>query len=241
MRSIFCALTLLSLVGCATPQNNYDPLERVNRPVFAINEMVDTVVVRPAAVAWKDGAPEPLQRHVHSFFGNIDDLLTIPATFMRGKMDEGGRGVMRVLVNSSFGLGGLIDFASEMGLPKSTDDYGLVLADWGVGSGPYVVLPILGPTTLRDSVDPAIRTVASPQQLIDSTAVRMGVVALYGVDKRVGLLGVDASIEDAPDHYSFVRDAYLQQRWSKVYGGNPPKPLELGVGEGPDLSPKPSK
>ncbi len=223
------ALTLLA--GCATPRNNYDPLESINRPVYAFNKGVDKVALRPLATAWNDYLPSPVQKGVHNFFENIVDLFAIPAALLQGKGTDAANSLGRVVVNTTAGVGGLIDWADDLKIPKSQEDFGQVLGFWGIPTGPYLMLPLLGPVTARDIVDPAVRFAVGPTTHINPDSARYAYVGVNGVDARVQLLPLDKVLAEQYDQYAFVRDTYLQRRWFKVHDDNPPHPLPLAGDE----------
>lgn len=153
-RLIPCLVAAALLAGCATPQNNYDPLESVNRPIYTFNRGVDKLVLKPVATAWDKTMPQFAQDGVHNFFENIADLFAIPPALLQGKGRDAAHGLGRVIVNTTLGMAGLFDPASSMELKKSDEDFGQALGYWGLGSGPYLMLPLLSPTTGRDIVDP---------------------------------------------------------------------------------------
>ena len=144
-------LPLLLLVACATPQNNYDPLESINRPIFAVNKAVDDAVVRPVSQGYVRFVPPSLRKGVDNFFENIDDLFAIPAALLQGKATPASQSFGRALVNTTLGVGGLWDPATAMGLPRQSEDFGQTLGFYGVPGGAYLMLPILGPSNLRDT------------------------------------------------------------------------------------------
>lgn len=217
--------------ACATPQNNYDPLESINRPIYSFNSSLDEHIVRPVAVAYTEYIPPPLRSAVSNFMGNLDDLFGIPAALLQAKGTSAAQSTGRVLVNSTLGVGGLIDWASDMPIPKQDEDFGQTLGAWGVPTGPYLMVPFYGPLTLRDSMDKAVRLAWGPIDYIDPLAGQVAYYGLFVTDLRASLLPLDATINDQLDPYSFVRDTYLQRRWFKVHDGNPPHPLPLGEPE----------
>lgn len=226
MKRLALGLAALSLlVGCATPHNNYDPLESINRPVYAFNEGVDKVILRPVAKTWTTIVPPPLQWGVHNFFENIVDLFAIPAALLQGKGGDAANSFKRVLLNSTAGVGGLIDVASDFEIPKSEEDFGQVLGFWGVSSGPYLMLPFLGPSTARDIIDPAIQVAAGPTSHINADGACYAYVGTRAVDARAQLLPLDEALAEQYDKYAYIRDAYLQRRWFKLHDGNPPHKL----------------
>lgn len=227
MRRLIILLAVIC-TACATPQNNYDPLEAVNRPIYKFNRAVDTVILRPAAVAYTEYIPPPLRSAVSNFFGNLDDLFGIPAAILEGKGVAASNSLGRVVVNSTVGLGGLIDWASDMPIEKQNEDFGQALGVWGLPTGPYLMVPFYGPLTLRDASDPLIRLSWGPIDYIDPLAGQIGYYSVYLTDLRASYLPLDAVVKEQPDPYAFVRDTYLQRRWFKVYDGNPPHPLPFG-------------
>lgn len=224
---MLAAATLL-LGGCATnPANPDDPLERYNRAMFSFNEGVDRAVVRPVAQVYDTVTPRPVRNGVGNFFGNIEDLWIGFNNILQGKVGDGMSDWMRFAVNSTFGLLGVLDVASEMGLQKNDEDFGQTLAVWGVGEGPFVVLPFLGPRTTRDAFATPVDAYGNLYMYVEDVPVRNSLIALRLIHQRAGLLPFDRTVEEAStDKYAFVRDFYLQQRRYKVYDGNPPLEYE---------------
>lgn len=220
----------LLLAGCATPQNRYDPLEPVNRKVYAFNRAVDTAIVRPVAQAYTDLTPSPLQIAVRNFFGNLEDLYISANNLLQGKWQEAGSDAGRFIFNSTLGLVGFIDLATPMGMPKHNEDFGQTLGVWGVESGPYLVVPVFGSKTLRDTSDWVVGTLMDPIYYLENDSASLGGQALRLIDTRVKLLPSDAVVEAAGplDEYAFVRDGYLQRRHSLIFDGKPKAPLPLG-------------
>ncbi len=229
--SIMRRLTLLAALlctACATPQNNYDPLESINRPIYDFNSGLDQHLVRPVAKAYSEYIPPPLRSAVGNFFGNLDDLFGIPAALLQAKGTAAAKSTGRVVLNSTLGVGGLIDWASDLPIEKQNEDFGQMLGYWGVPSGPYLMVPFYGPLTLRDSSDNLLRLAWGPLDYIDPLAGQIAYYSTYVIDLRASLLPLDATLQEQFDPYSFVRDTYLQRRWFKVHDGNPPYPLPLG-------------
>ena len=220
-RMIVLALAF-ALAGCAT-NNPRDPLEPFNRAMFTFNDKLDEVALKPTAEAYSK-LPSFVQTGVGNFFGNLGDVPTALNNFLQGKIADGFSDVMRVAVNTFLGFGGLLDIASEAGIYKHKEDFGQTLGKWGVGSGPYVVLPFLGVSTLRDTVALPVDFETDPWKHVDPARSRNAGTAVRVVDQRAVLLDASSLLEDAAlDRYSFVRDAYLQRRQSKVYDGEPPQ------------------
>lgn len=216
----------LLLGGCATTANNpADPWEPFNRKMYAVNDGLDRYALKPVAQGYKNAVPLPARTQVSNFFGNIDDVWSSLNNFLQGKPREGASDFGRVLVNTTIGIAGLFDIASELGLDKHSEDFGQTLGRWGVGSGPYVMLPLLGPSTVRDTVGSVPRMlVTDPVHEIPRIPVRNSVTGLKIVNARSQLLGADQALDAAAlDRYSYLRDFYLKSRQSQVYDGNPPR------------------
>jgi phospholipid-binding lipoprotein MlaA len=222
------ALSCLVLGACATPQNNYDPLEKINRPIYAVNKAVDDTVLRPVATGYTRFIPQPLRKGVSNVFDNIDDLFGIPAALLQGKATVASRSFGRVLVNTTVGVGGLIDWASDLPIEKQDEDFGQALGFWGVPTGPYLMMPFYGPLTLRDSAEPLARLTWGPLDYYSTLASQLTYYSAYIVDTRSQLLPLDKVLQEQTDSYAFIRDGYLQRRWFKVHDGNPPHPLPMG-------------
>jgi phospholipid-binding lipoprotein MlaA len=202
-----------------------DPFESWNRSVFSFNESVDTAVLKPLARAYQDVVPEYVRGLISNAFGNVADAWSAINHFLQGKIESGLQMGMRVTVNSVLGFGGLLDIGSEIGLERQPEDFGQTLGRWGMPAGPYMVLPVLGPSTMRDTGALVLDLQASPSALInDTTTTVVGVTVLQVVSTRAGLLGASRVLDDiALDKYGFLRDAYLARRQNQVYDGNPPE------------------
>ena len=240
-RVALAALGLALLAGCATPQRP-DPLEPVNRGVFAFNETVDRYVIAPPARVYRDVVPSTIRLGVSNFFNNLRDAWSAVNLLLQGRPADATQDVMRFSINTVFGLGGVLDWASEMGLDPHYEDFGQTLGRWGAGPGAYLVLPILGPSTVRDTAAlPLDLNATTPEQLVESVRLRNGLIVLRVVNTRADLLGATGVLDDvALDKYSFVRDAYLQRRRSLVHDGELPED-EAGDGDvPPPLTPAPA-
>ena len=210
--------------GAGTPSPG-DPWEGFNRKVFAFNEVVDDAVLRPVAEGYRRVVPQLVRTGIGNVFGNVADVWSAANHFFQGKAQHGFEMGMRVLTNTIFGLGGLLDPASEMGLPRRSEDFGQTLGAWGVGPGPYLVLPFLGPSTLRDGLARVPDQFVSAGNLPSDSRVAAGVTLLQVVDVRASLLGVTGLADQvALDKYSFFRQGYLSRRLDAVYDGAPPAP-----------------
>jgi phospholipid-binding lipoprotein MlaA len=224
-----CVLILAAtLAGCATLGDNpRDPLEPLNRAMFSFNDALDEAVMKPVAKGYRFVLPGFVRTGVSNFFSNVDDVWVSINQVLQGKFLDGLGDFGRFLFNSTVGIAGLFDFASDVGLPKHSEDFGQTLAWWGVGSGPYVVLPILGPSTVRDGLAFIVDTQADPVWRIDRVAVRNTSVVIRFTGRRAELLDVSNVLEQAAlDRYVFLRDAWLQRRRSLVYDGDPPREKE---------------
>jgi len=216
-----CAAGLLA--GCATSGNPKDPIEGFNRAMYGVHEGIDTVLLKPVATGYDAVLPDPVQTGVTNFFANIADIPTAVNNLLQGKVAYAFNDLGRVAVNTTVGIVGLFDVATGMGLEKHDEDFGQTFGWWGVGEGPFVFLPILGPRTSRDAVGVWLDIYTDPLNYIDDVPVRNSLWALLAVNKRANLLPADKVIEEAAlDKYSYIRDAYLQNRRNQVFDGNPP-------------------
>lgn len=200
-----------------------DPWESFNRKVYAFNDAVDEAILKPVATAYRDVVPQIVRTGVSNVLGNIGDIWSAANHLLQGKLQDGLEMGMRVVTNTFFGLGGLLDPATELGLTRRSEDFGQTLGRWGVGTGPYLVLPFLGPSTVRDSAGLAVDRSIDSQMLPLSSGERYGLTALELVSIRAGLLGATKLLDEvALDRYSFLRDAYLARRRDAVYDGAAP-------------------
>jgi phospholipid-binding lipoprotein MlaA len=214
--------------GTAAPAigaNPADPWESSNRKVSAFNDVVDDALLRPAATAYREVVPALVRQGVGNVFGTLGDVWSMANHLLQGKVQSGLDMGMRVLTNTMFGLGGLLDPATEMGLERRSEDFGQTLGRWGVGPGPYLVLPLLGPRTVRDTFGFAVDRRFDGSRLADSDAASYAYTALELIHTRSQFLATTSLIEQAAlDRYTFVRDAYLARRADQVYDGAPPLP-----------------
>lgn len=231
------------VAGCASVPANVsvpsptDPWENWNRKVYAFNDAIDQAVLKPVAQAYRDNVPQLLRTGVSNFFGNIGDVWSAANHFLQGKVGTGFEMGMRVLTNTLFGLGGVLDPATEMKLPKRSEDFGQTLGVWGLPAGPYIVLPLLGPSSLRDTIGlPLDRYATMTSHVVH--AEEWALSALQLVNVRAELLATTKLVGDVSlDPYVFVRDAYLARRLDQVYDGAPP--LEKMEDDGADAPPPP--
>lgn len=224
---ILLSLLALACGGCAstgargTSEVN-DPFEGANRAIFKFNRTADRFVLRPVANGYHTITPDPLERSIGRFFVNLSSPIVIVSDLLQGKFKQAGADTGRFLLNSTVGLLGFLDVAAHVGLEFHDEDFGQTLGRWGLEQGPYFLVPIFGPYTLRDGVG---RILELPFELLnhyDNDDARRKLVLLYYIDKRTGLLAVDDALANAFDPYLFVRDAYLQRRRYLVYDGDPP-------------------
>lgn len=213
------------LAGCATSGGNpTDPLEPFNRAMFSFNDAVDSAVMKPVAQGYRAVLPGFIRTGITNFFSNLEDVWITVNDLLQGKIRQGGEDFARFLFNSTFGLLGVIDVASDIGLDKHNEDFGQTLGRWGLGSGAYLVLPFLGPSTVRDGFGLLLDLKADLVWTIDDVPTRNSLYATRLVSKRSDLLDATNILEQAAlDKYSFVRDAWLQRRRNLVYDGEPPR------------------
>jgi phospholipid-binding lipoprotein MlaA len=228
--SLVLLAAAIGAAGCTTiregrggPGQRLDPWENWNRKVFNFNEDVDRTVLKPVATTYVDVVPQPVRRSVGNFFGNFADAWSAINNILQGKVQLGLEDATRVGTNTLFGLFGILDVASEMGLDRHNEDFGQTLGHYGVGAGAYVVLPILGPSTVRDTAALPIDRLASPPAFFNGTGTQLSLTGLQILNTRAGLLGATRVIDEISlDKYTFVRDAFLQRRRSLVFDGDVP-------------------
>lgn len=208
-----------AMTGCANMAQK-DPYEQYNRNVFEFNDAIDRNALKPAATVYKQVLPSFVQTGVNNFFGNLADVWSSANNLMQGKGEAGMSDLTRVMLNSTMGLGGLLDIASEAGLKKHNEDFGQTLGYWGMPSGPYLMLPLLGPSTLRDTAALPLDIAADPWGTGVSNGVQAAGTVLRVVDQRAVLLDATNLMEEAAlDRYEFIRDGFLQSRKNKVFDG----------------------
>lgn len=220
------ALAVALLSGCATTSGNpKDPWESYNRAMHGFNDAVDRAVLKPVARGYDAAAPLPVRVGVGNFFGNLGDAWTGVNNLLQGKVGDGVSDFGRVLVNSTAGILGFFDVATPIGIERHDEDFGQTLGKWGVDDGPYFVLPIFGPRTLRDAAGFGVDTLADPVGHRDEqVALRNSLMGLRLVHTRAELLPAEQVIDQAAtDRYAYLRDAYLQRRLSLIHDGNPPR------------------
>ena len=222
-RGVTIALAVGILGGCATAQNPRDPAEGFNRAMFSFNEGLDKAVLKPVAQGYDAVLPVPAKTGVSNFFGNIADVFIGVNNLLQGKVGDAVSDAGRVTVNSTIGLLGLIDWASDMGLEKHDEDFGQTFGRWGSGPGAYMVLPVFGPRDVRDTAGLAVDLWTDPLGRIHNVSARNVLITTRLISDRAALLPADKVIEEAAlDKYSYIRDAYLQRRRNQVYDGKAP-------------------
>jgi phospholipid-binding lipoprotein MlaA len=246
-----CLATLLS-VGCATipadaGKNPTDPWETYNRHMFEFNERADQYVLRPVAEGYVKVVPEPVRDCVGNIFRNLGDIRNAVNNLLQGKPFEASSDICRVAINTTVGLLGCFDVASMVGLPRSDEDFGQTLGKWGISAGPYFVLPLFGPSTVRDAVGRTGDIYIDLASYINGDAWVIAAQTLRIIDTRAGLLQAGLLLDAAAlDKYQFVRDGYLQRRRSLIHDGNPPREAEPDEpeddsGDKPAPAPKPAE
>lgn len=241
IRPLLLTSTVLLVSGCAVlPQghtaDSSDPFERYNRAAYSFNDLVDTAILKPVARAYKWLTPIVVQRGVSNVFANISDLPTAVNDLLQGKPSLAAQHVGRFAVNSTFGLLGVLDLATPMGLPRQREDFGQTLGRWGLASGPYLVLPLLGPSSVRDTFGLVVNYGLEPMAYLKDEDWRWGLTGLLVVDRRASVLEIEKTLNSIElDPYLFVRDAYLARRRNAVYDGSPPDPAPSEDPGGPPL------
>jgi phospholipid-binding lipoprotein MlaA len=211
------------VAGCAATPSRVDPLEPMNRAFYEVHDAVDTAVMRPAIQFYIDVVPQPIRQSVSNFFDNIDDLISAMNDLLQGDFDRLGNDLGRVTLNTGFGIAGLFDLASMVGIERGNQDFGLTFGKWGFDQGPYLFVPLFGPTTVRDGAGWIARLYVGPTGYITDVAVRNTIYAVGAVDLRAQYTEATKLVDTAAlDRYLFIRNAYLQRRRYMVYDGKPP-------------------
>ena len=227
-RCMGSAVVIALMAGCASGPNAnpQDPLEPFNRDVSAFNESVDSMVLKPVATVYRDVTPDLVRTGVSNFFSNLGDVWSFINASLQLRPREASENFLRFGVNTAFGLGGVLDIASEMGIERTRLDFGQTLGRWGVPSGPYLVLPIFGPSSFRDAAGFSVETRGDLIQGLDSVSTRNALTVLRAVETRANLLRATSMLEGAAlDKYSFTRDVYLRRRQSQIEDL-----IDLGIG-----------
>jgi len=211
------------LAGCAAAPSRDDPFEPMNRGLYQVHDTVDTAIVKPLAQAYIDIVPQLIRTGVSNVYNNLDDLFSALNGLLQGKLDKFGDDLGRVVLNTSFGIGGIFDLASMVGIERGNEDFGQTFGAWGLPQGPYLFVPFFGPTTVRDGSGTIVRIMTGPVGFIGDVPVRNSLYGLGAVDLRAQALGAGQLVETAAlDRYLFIRNAYLQRRRYLLYDGKPP-------------------
>ena len=213
-------ISLLLAFNLSVNAEEIDPFEETNRSIYEFNESLDSNVLEPVSRAYKNNMPEAAQKGVGNFLDNLGDVSTLANQILQFKPIESAETLARILVNTTIGLGGLFDVASDMGLVTEDEDFGQTMAVWGVEQGPYVVLPLLGPSTVRGVIGTYV-DLTSPANMVDEID-EVGVSVINVVDKRVDLLPITDILDQSDDPYITMRSSYLQKRNNDIYDGNVP-------------------
>jgi len=222
-------LAALAVSGCATgpDRDPRDPLEPMNRAVYKFNDTFDQAIAKPVAEAYRGALHVEIRTRVSNFFSNIGDIFIGVNNILQGKIQDGVEDWARFAFNSTIGLLGIHDVASDMGIEKHNEDFGQTFGRWGIGPGPYLVLPILGPSTLRDGAGLVLDLYTDPLTTVDPDDLRFGLYLTRTINTRSELLDAGNLLDQAAlDRYIFLRDAYLQRRRSLIYDGSPPRSRE---------------
>ncbi len=231
-RIVAAAASAALLAGCAaTPTRDApspdDPFEPMNRFSYSVHEVVDGHFVKPMVQAYVDYTPRLVRRGISNFFSNIDDMFSVMNDFLQWKLDKAGNDMGRVITNTGFGLLGLIDVASDAGIEKGNEDFGQTFGYWGIPQGPYLFIPVFGPTTVRDGTGWIIRGYANPVGYVEDVSTRNLLWALNLIDLRASALQAETLVGQAAlDPYTFIRRSYLQRREYLVHDGRPPPPKD---------------
>ncbi len=222
LRMMLVAAAVVVLTGCATtgPADPRDPIEGFNRAMFTFNDTLDRALIKPVAKGYRAIMPSPIDTGITNFFSNLADLGSALNNLLQFKLGRSASDVGRVLVNSTIGILGFIDVASNMNLEKYGEDFGQTFGYWGIGQGPYLVLPFFGPSGVRDGIGLYLDSYTDPVLYVNPVEVRNTLIVLRTIDKRADLLGASDVVEEAAlDKYEFMRDAYLQKRESDINDG----------------------
>jgi phospholipid-binding lipoprotein MlaA len=241
-RAIAIIAILLTAAGCAaTPgrTRSDDPWEGANRGIYKFNDTLDRAALKPVAKGYRAITPRWLRTGVGNFFSNLSYPATVVNQFLQGKPGTGVRDAGRFLLNSTIGVGGLLDVATPLGLVANDEDFGQTLAVWGVGSGPYITMPLFGPSSLRDAPSRVFDYFLGPLEYMHIPwEAEWGLRGIDIVHTRSELLPLDATLQSAFDPYAFVRDAWVQQREFAIYDGNPPPETLEDFSDEEELAPE---
>lgn len=212
------SLSISFLSACSTGQNPIDPYEKVNRKIYAFNKAVDATMIKPPATFYNYAVCPQVKKGISNFFNNLGMLPTTANDALQGEFLQAYKSAWRFAINSTLGVAGVLDPASKMGLPHHTNDLGITLAKWGDKESPYMMLPLFGPSTFRDTAGWVFDGLFSAYPYIEPETLSMGLATLRYIDIRAELLKNDDILKEALDEYAFVRDAYLQNRQYQITG-----------------------
>jgi len=222
---IVCAALVAGASACSAAgqtaeerQPNIDPFEPINRPIYAFNDFTDRYLLRPVGQGYNFIFPQPVRSGIGNFYDNITYPVTIVNGLLQGKFSQAGWDSIRFLMNSTFGILGFMDLATSEGVPRNDEDFGQTFAVWGIPQGPYIVIPVLGPSTVRDGIGILANIQINPLTQMNNSSVRDKLLILWTIETRASLIGPDEVIQEAFDPYLFIRDAYLQNREFLING-----------------------
>jgi len=222
-RTAAAAVVCLLVAGCASAPSKVDPLEPMNRVLYQVHESLDSAIAKPVAEGYVAVVPQFIRTAFNNVFNNIDDLFSAVNGILSGKLDKAGNDLGRVMLNTLAGFGGLIDVASDAGIERGNLDFGQTFAIWGIPPGPYLFIPLFGPTTVRDGTGVLVRIAVGPVGYIPDVPLRNSIYAVGYVDLRSQTLEVSDIVKEAAlDRYTFIRNAYFQRRRYLIYDGKPP-------------------
>jgi len=223
LRLAVAAAATVLLAGCAATPSKVDPLEPMNRALYQVHDVLDTNIVKPVAEGYVSVVPQFIRTGFANVFNNIDDLFSAVNGLLQGKTEKAGNDLGRVLTNTMLGLGGLIDVATDLGIERGNEDFGQTFAVWGFPAGPYLFIPLFGPTTVRDGTGVLVRIALGPVSYISNVPVRNSIYGVGYIDLRSQALEGGSIVDTAAlDRYVFIRNAYLQRRRYLIYDGKPP-------------------
>ncbi|MET1255342.1 VacJ family lipoprotein [Aliikangiella maris] len=222
-RILACIVTIIAMTGCAGKSTHKgDPWEQWNRKVYDFNKSVDKTIAKPLTQGYKAVTPDIVEQGISNVFANLGDIPTMVNNLLQGKVVDSMSDLGRIVINSTIGIAGLWDPATEMGLMKHDEDFGQTLGAWGMNPGPYIMLPFLGPSTLRDTAAFPADSKLDLFNQINHIPTRNQLTFLQLVDQRSALMKYEDQLRDVADEYAFIRDFYLQNRRYKVLDGNIP-------------------
>jgi phospholipid-binding lipoprotein MlaA len=217
------AVATALFAGCAAVPSKVDPLEPMNRALYQVHDVLDTNIVKPVAEGYVSVVPQFMRTGFANVFNNIDDLFSAVNGLLQGKLDKAGNDLGRVMINTMFGLGGIIDVAADLDIERGNEDFGQTFAVWGFPQGPYLFIPLFGPTTFRDGAGVIVRIALGPVGYVPNVPVRNSIYGVGYVDLRSQALESGSLVDTAAlDRYIFIRNAYLQRRRYLIYDGKPP-------------------